>query len=584
MFTFRVNGRNNKTGQKPESLSDGPHLLSCRFMYSLPQKPIISHLYRHRYTFFLGLLAIISVINMQIDIMEVDAAQYASISLEMSETGNYLEIYHRGDDYLDKPPLLFWLSSLSISVFGNTNPGYKLPAVILLWLGLWALYGFTKLWYDHQRAVISTLIFGSSQAFFLMTNDIRTDGILTAFVLLSLYSISLYLKKDRAVWLLPAGLCIGAAMLAKGPLGLIIPAVATGGHLLLRGKWKKIFDLRWLLMLLPLCLVLAPMLYGLYIQFDLHPEKEVYGLKGPSGIWFYFWTQSFGRITGENYWQNDTSIFYFLKTILWDFQPWVLIFLPAIIEKIKSIFRAKENTSGMPEWITLCGFIIPFIALSFSRYKLPHYIFPLLPFAAVITSDWIVSRAKKMPKWMEILHFSIIHILVLLAALIILWVFPVGNFWIAGFCIGMYIMFWIFNRVSDDPAEKWIFPTVCIGLIFQFVLCFHFYPQLLRYQSTSQAGKLIEAEEPGSVYWYKKHGHALDYYSGRIIPELEGPDPGQLSKGTWIYTNEDGLRDLPEHILVKDYSDYPVTLLKLPFLDPQKRQETLGKAFLVEIK
>ena len=53
-----------------------------------------------------------------IPLIDIDAAQYASMSREMASTGNYLQLYDLGADYLDKPPLLFWLSSLSIQLFG----------------------------------------------------------------------------------------------------------------------------------------------------------------------------------------------------------------------------------------------------------------------------------------------------------------------------------------------------------------------------------------------------------------------------------------------------------------------------------
>ena len=44
---------------------------------------------------------------------------------------------------------------------------------------------------------------------------------------------------------------------------------------------------------------------GLYEQFDLHPEKEVLYMKGPSGFRFFYWTQSFGNNRGESYWDNN---------------------------------------------------------------------------------------------------------------------------------------------------------------------------------------------------------------------------------------------------------------------------------------
>ena len=47
--------------------------------------------------------------NLFIDIMQIDAAQYAGISAEMAHTNSFLEVKEFQQDYLDKPPLLFWL-------------------------------------------------------------------------------------------------------------------------------------------------------------------------------------------------------------------------------------------------------------------------------------------------------------------------------------------------------------------------------------------------------------------------------------------------------------------------------------------
>ena len=77
--------------------------------------------------------------------MNIDAAQYASISFEMALTNSYLEVKEFGNDYLDKPPLLFWLSSLSIKLFGATNFAYKLPSFLFLLASLYAVYKFTLL-------------------------------------------------------------------------------------------------------------------------------------------------------------------------------------------------------------------------------------------------------------------------------------------------------------------------------------------------------------------------------------------------------------------------------------------------------
>src|SRR4051812_11205484 len=64
------------------------------------------------------------------DVIEVDSAQFASISMEMSQNNSYLMVTERGDDYLDKPPFLFWVSSASMKLFGLNNFAYKLPTLL----------------------------------------------------------------------------------------------------------------------------------------------------------------------------------------------------------------------------------------------------------------------------------------------------------------------------------------------------------------------------------------------------------------------------------------------------------------------
>jgi hypothetical protein len=41
-----------------------------------------------------------------LQIMEIDAAQYAAMSMEMLQRKSYLQLYDGGLPYLDKPPLL----------------------------------------------------------------------------------------------------------------------------------------------------------------------------------------------------------------------------------------------------------------------------------------------------------------------------------------------------------------------------------------------------------------------------------------------------------------------------------------------
>ena len=272
----------------------------------------------------LGLAAVV-LRGFFLDVMDVDASQYASISMEMLQQGHWLQVMHRGTDYLDKPPLLFWASATSFGVFGLSNWAYKLPSVLFAFGGVWGVYRFALLFYSKQAARHAAFILASSVGFLLICNDVRTDTLLLGTTALAVWQFAEYIQQKRWHNSLAAFFFVGLAMLAKGPIGLVMPAFAVGTHLLWQRDWRNLFRWEWLAGLAVTALVLAPMCWGLWQQFDLHPEKTVNGRTGVSGLYFFFWEQSFGRITGENVWENDTSGLYFLHVYLWAFLPWSLV-------------------------------------------------------------------------------------------------------------------------------------------------------------------------------------------------------------------------------------------------------------------
>lgn len=523
--------------------------------------------------------------NLFIDIMDVDAAQYASIAREMVESGSYLEIFHRGEDYLDKPPLLFWLSALSFKLFGLHNWAFKLPAVLSLIAAVYFTYRFTLLFYSQKIAKNAALILASCQAMILMTNDVRTDGILTSSVIFTIWQMATYLNTKSVRNILLAGFGLSLALMAKGPIAAIIVAAAIGGHLLLKQNWKQIFDPKWLLLLVVALLFLTPMCYGLYTQFDLHPEKFVYGLQGPSGVKFFFWTQSFGRITGDIYWSNNTGPFYFLNTILWDFQPWVVLFFIGFLMLLFTFFK-KQKTK---EYITLVGFLFPFMALSASNYKLPHYIFVLLPFAAVITANTLENLSQKALKFLTFFQFGLMHLYFALAGLSLFYFFPESNYLIISLWILGFIVFWLTFLKSKN--NSYIFTSIVAAITLGLVMGTSFYPHLLQYQSRSIIGeKITELKVPqNKFYSFGEISFALDYYSRRTVPLADSSSFDSMPINTFLYTDLNGKNFIEKNAssefeVVDSYDDFRVTQLHINFLKPETRKAKVKTTFLLRKK
>jgi len=508
----------------------------------------------------------------------------------MIENGSYLEVFQHGKDYLDKPPLLFWLASFSMKLFGISNWAYKLPAVLIIIVGIYSTFGFTKIWYSSQKAKIAALILCTTQAFFLITNDIRTDGILTGFVMLAVWQLCLFLKNNRLLNLFIGSLAVGAAMLSKGPLGIVIVVLAVGGDMLIKRQYKHLFKPQWLILLLVVFITLLPMCYGLYHQFDLHPEKEVYKLKGPSGLKFYFWTQSFGRITGESTWKNNSSIFYFFHTILWDFQPWILFLFPALFSRIRDLFQLGFKGTNSKEYMTLCGFVLTFAALSISSYKLPHYIFPLFPFISIITADYIVSFVEKDGKFIKFLsnvHLGIIHLFFIAPVLSFLLFFPINSILLPITLVLLFLLFCYTVKVTKNKVDRIILPTTIVSFAFGLVLSTYFYPSLLQYQSESVVAKEIYINKTPDDMFYSYHASAfsLDFYLQRIVPEFDINQINTYNKGACVYTNKIGKDEIinksSEYELIKTYDDFPITGLSFTFLYKKTRDKVIKNTYLL---
>ncbi len=560
-------------------------------------------------------LAAVYVRGLFLDVMDVDAAQYASISMEMLQNGSWLQVQHRGVDYLDKPPLLFWLSASSFGLFGLSNWAYKLPSLLAAMAGIWATYCFTVLFYGARAGRQAAFILASCMGLLVITNDVRTDTMLLGFSACAVWKLAEYLEFKRWLDLLAGFLFVGLAMLAKGPIGLVMPAFALGTHLLIRRDWRGIFRGQWLLGLSITALVLLPMCWGLWQQFDLHPEKLVNDKHGVSGLRFFFWEQSFGRITGENVWKNDTSGFYFMHVYLWAFLPWCLLLPGAIWRHLRGLpvvggdaKNGNENAnkgvnapapdgrkarppSIQPEFYALGGFILTFIALSQSQYKLPHYIFITLPWAAVLMATSWKTAGKGL--WALLYFTGFIALLIAFAALF--FVFPTGNTLAAG--ITMLATSALLVNVFQNPFPK-DFELLAqrgtwVALIFGFVLNFHFYPHLLPYQGTAQAARFARAQgiPPEKMYFFNSSSHALDFYNGDIMENSASPEKvktlAKQQDGIWVFTTIEGKNAL-ESAGVKteetgQFRHFQVALLKPKFLNPATREASLGNYFLLKV-
>ncbi len=549
-------------------------------------------------------LTIICVVCINLPLLDLDSSQYAYISKEMFRTGNYLQVHLNGRDYLDKPPLVFWMSCLSFKVFGIHDWSFRLPSVLCLALGIYSTYRYARLFYGELAGKIAALIMASCMAAFLMCFDVRIDTMLTGWVMFSMWQLAEYNINLKLKNLALGAAGIGLVMITKGPIGLVIPVTAFSIQFIYTRQWKSFLRWQYLIGVLIIAIILLPMSYGLYEQFDMHPEKIFEGRRGVSGLRFYYWTQSFGRITGESAWSNNPDTFFLLHSFLWTFLPWTALFIVALISEIRS--KIKEYAGALKtEAITVGGFVLILLFLMRSRYQLPHYTFAIHPLAAVITAKYLIpflsdqgaSKGKVISAVSVFnityrIHFALMVVLYAAIYLLINYIFPSNIFFNIPITVSLTLFAYIFFNKKISYGYKAFSGTVLTYITVGFILAFVFYPRVLRYESGAEAVKEMNklADLQSHLLIYKDYpSNTMAFYSK--IPVSEDIDDNSISsnliKGhTFIFADSANAQSVlnlhPDIKVVRRYRNFTVSLLTARFLNPATRISATNEYVLMK--
>lgn len=534
------------------------------------------------YWWLLGITSLVYLAYMFLDVMEVDAAQYAIMSLQMQESGDFLHLVCRDDvEYLDKPPLLFWLSSISMWLLGPSNFAFKLPSVMASFLAIFSVYKIAQHYYSERGALFAAIIAATSQCFFFISNDVRTDNLLIGFSAFAIWQMVEYLKRPNMYNGSLAGVGIACAMLAKGPFGLIFPLLSIAPQIAYTRNWKAVFNFKWLIAFPVIALLLTPMCIGLYQQHGMH------------GLYFFFWEQSFGRITGENVWKNDVDPFFLVHTFLWAILPWTLLFIGAFITFTIRLFRNKFKPSKKnPEVLGFAGYLLATIALSQSAYQLPHYIFVATPMAALMTGGFIDKLDKTQnASWSKAANIFSIALL-LFIAFVAYYVFDhtwVGYTAITAVGVFAILLFRVYRKIS------FVWSTAVIGIAANILLCFWFFKPLLELQATAQAGKYVRAKgiaEQTYVLDYHNWSFSMDFYARRVIYSISDQQAfnATIEKHgeAYVMTHPSLIRKLQNDgwnvTIEKVFKHHGPNHMSLAFLNRNTREDHIDERVIVKVE
>jgi 4-amino-4-deoxy-L-arabinose transferase-like glycosyltransferase len=299
---------------------------------------------------------------------EPDEARYAEIAREMLQSGNLLVPHLNYVAYVEKPPLLYWLTTLSFWIFGVSEFAARLPVALSAITGILATYLFALRAFGRRHAILAAAILATTPLYALMAQVLTTDMTLTALVTIATFSLYLHWQEGgRWCWI--AYIAMGLAVMTKGPVGAALPILSMLIWLALNRELRgAIGKFRAVPGLLLTTLIAAPWFVTMTIR-------------EPGFADFYFIGEHLRRFFETDYSHREAFYFY-LPVLAIGLLPWTLL-VPFLT------WREAARNPARSFCLVAAGVTV--VAFSCANAKLIPYILPAVPPIAVLIADGLVS-------------------------------------------------------------------------------------------------------------------------------------------------------------------------------------------------
>ena len=314
------------------------------------------------------------------DLWTPDEPRYAQVAREMIESGDYIHLQVNGQPYTEKPPLFFWLVAGAARIAGGVDQyAVRLPSVLAALGTITLLIAFVRRRLGGRGALLAGMILCASPQFFWLARSGHIDMLLAFLVTAGLLAFYRWHETRRPVHLLVLYGCLGLAALAKGPVGMLLPALAIVAFLAMTRQLALIRRMHPLIGLAAATAVaLAWYVPAMSGSTQLEPGSVVL-------------RQILGRLFHPD--SHGVSIwywpFYQVIALAWGLLPWSLL-LPWAGAWAWRRRDAKPQALFLLCW---AGSILAFFTLIASKREI--YILPMYAAAAGLVAAWLEQAAAE---------------------------------------------------------------------------------------------------------------------------------------------------------------------------------------------
>ena len=324
-----------------------------------------------------------------------DEPREADIAWRMSRQNDWTLPQLADRPFLEKPPLSYWMSAASVSMWGDSSGAARTPNVLYAVTAAVSVGALTlSMGTGVAAAVIAALVAMSALTAFRVTVWLAPDACLLAGCGLALlgawrgYCARPGAHKLVGYTLMHLGAAIG--FMAKSAPGWLVPALALLALIAWERRWSELR--RWELYA---PLILQALLIGPWLLAVAH------SVRGAEALRTLFWNNILGRFTritapaGLDYTRGHRNFpgKYILELPLY-LLPWTLVVAAAAVRSLRLV---RERGPGGTPWRFAIAASVPFLVLlSLAATARDIYAAPVLLGAGVLTGCW-VQEAQRAP-------------------------------------------------------------------------------------------------------------------------------------------------------------------------------------------
>lgn len=325
-------------------------------------------------------------------LLDPDEGRYGEIAREMLESGDFVTPRLNYVKYLEKPPLLYWLTAGALAVGGEREVAARAVPAAAAFLTVLATMSLGRRMFGATVGVLAAWIYVTTVLGLAMARLLIIDGLFSLCLTGAWGAWWLGYAAERPGtrrwWHTVAWACLGLAVMAKGPTALVLSALLVGGFVAWRRDPRALVDMGWWPGLPVFLAIVAPWFW-------------LVSVRNPEFAHFFIVVQHLQRFEGR---EHIRPVWFYLPVIVGGLGVWGVALLPALVDGLRWLLHGsgartvsrRGSERAATQFLVVWALVVTAF-FSASGCKLVPYVLPAFPALALLLARWFHCGGLERP-------------------------------------------------------------------------------------------------------------------------------------------------------------------------------------------